>query len=440
MLSPLVGFFAVALMLAPGACDNARPLGDAPADPDAIREADPQEGGTGASAPLPKQEPAEAAADTCELRRELQAWSDSSLATARYGTYVVVRLAMMENEASPLRTPEVSAALDSSDAVVSMVCRTAHTQELNSFLASYRRVRPSTVLTQDVVRTLSDVSTPIAASVSDTADSGGPATRDSANQWESNDTESRLSDVPAFNRVDLPWIWLVALIGFITVAAAALGYALWRLGGMIRRFERWVQESHRRNFQRVGEQIDQSVSSLKNAQEKTLKDAQQQALTETKNYFGRISNEVAILRERVMESLRGKGGTGALSGADGGMFYADGRTDEIVLGPDSFAEWEKNTVDVRLAEGGSATIHADDTYGVFIVRWVRDSGEEARLSVDPSKLLGAVYRDKLDAAFQCQGVARGTGRYRTVEEARCTWDPATKQGSIIQHGRVEEVG
>jgi hypothetical protein len=423
--------FAAALVLALGACGDVRPLDDAPAGSDTSAEA-----GTQATASAPAPAPLDASTkpkpDSCELTHQLEVWSDSSVARRRYGSFLTVQFALLEVASPSSGTPV--APVDTAQAT--LACRAALEQNMNAFLRAYRQITLATVLTEDFVSKLTEIG-PKIGSFADSANRIDPVVDGSANPANSTNAKRPPPEAPTVHQVDVPRVWLAALIAAIAITGVLLGYALRRLGEIIRHSEHELRESQRRHMDGVREKITESTRSLKDDVGK----AQVPTLTEMTFSINRVGTEVTMLRERVEESLRGGAGVGAsLEEPVHAERYSDGGKETFALDPDPYGnhQWEETAVDVRPVNGGSTSIYAD-TYGVFNVRWVRDSAVEAQLLVNSRKTLSAAHRDRLDAAFQSEA-PRGTGRYHTVQYARCTWDPVTKQGRIIAPGRVEEVG
>jgi hypothetical protein len=288
----------------------------------------------------------------------------------------------------------------------------------------YRAFAPASMLSPGLVGRLGQLGPRISAFASDSAKLEPDSTPASAG-----------SVVP---RVEVPWVWLAALLAVVAIAAAVLWYALRGLSLDLQDAGRQMRDNDIKHGDQVGDvkfscdQILKSSQSLK----QDLETAQRQTLAETKNQFAWLRGEMAMLRDSLANRTGGSLGTGAPSGEPQ---YRGGGELRVSHDPFGHDQWEETVVDVRPADGGSASIHADDM-GVFIVRFAPGSAAEARLSVNPSRSIGAALRDRLDAAFRCRGVRRGTDRYHTVQDASCTWDPVTGQGRITHLGEVEEAG
>ncbi|HEU4560720.1 MAG TPA: hypothetical protein VFS20_22900 [Longimicrobium sp.] len=397
-------------------------MDDAPAATDTAVKADTTKAAnTPTLAPAPPNAPAAAAPDTCVLNRALAAWSDSSLAAGLYGNFLTAQFALREVAPASARAGASAAPVDT--ARTNPACRAARERNLDQFLGAYREATPGTVLTRDFVGKLTEIGRLLAAS--DTANRNDPASRDT-------------TSVDARPAVQVPWEWLAALLALVVAAGVAVGYVLRRLARSLREAERHRSEIEHRQVKQLGEiqsvcgQIHRSAVIRED-----LGTVQQQTVAEIQNHFGRVRTEMAMLRESLANRTGGGSGTASTRSGEPWLDGDDGES-TLVLDADPYgnAEWEEATVDVRSADGGPTTIHAD-SMGVFTVRWVRD-GAQARLSVDPSRALGAAFRDKLYAAFRCGGQPRGSGRYHTVHEAHCTWDPVTGQGRITRQGLVEE--
>lgn len=437
MLRSPTRLFAAALVLALGAC-KARPMDDTTVVVDSTANADTSQ--KSASAPAPA--PSDAPPATCELGHALEAWGDSVLAEKRYGVYVTVRLAHMEVESqSTGRLPSTADTTATASA-----CDAARERRLEPFLEAYRRGMPATVLTQDVVRTLGETAGPIARSiVNDTTQIDSPA-GDTAKQQQVTDTTTKdpapEEEIQPVQQVEVPPAWLAALIALITIAGAALIYALWNLS---QRLDEWMrplhdtvkgQTSQLASIKAASDQISSSARTLTEGVESVSKQLEQQgvSLFETKR---QTLDELKRVHSVLASPAKG---TGSSSGGSRDAWDEDDAENQLGADRASLgnADWEEATVDIQPTPGGLPSIHASP-HGVFMVRWVHGSGE-ARLSVDPDMVLSAAHGDKLNAAFRCREAPRGTGHYHTTQPARCTWDPTTSRGKITRPGRVEEVG
>jgi len=439
ILPSLARLVAAALVIVLGACKGA-PRVHTSTEAETTEQADTAQASARppAPAPPPTHASAQASTDSCELTRELQAWSTSST-EKRYAVQVAAQLARVEIVSAPAPKPgDSTATVDTMTG--KQACEAARKRDFNGFLTAYRTLNHETVLDQDFVSKLTAVGRQVAAAPRASAIRFTPPAADSVVDQEPDtmNAEVRPQD-PVVNAVEVPREWLAGLIALVVLASSVLGYALWRLGRAIGDSEQRLQQSHHRQqeqFVLARDEIDRSARQLQDDVGK----AQQTTRDEVKNCFGLVRNEVAMLRERLAESRRGDADPGASPRWSGEPRVEGGRGEiPLVLDADPFgmADWEEATVDVRPASGGPAVISADNI-GVFKVRWVRASDAQARLSVDPSRALGAAFRDKLDAAFRCQGRRSGTERWNTVQEALCTWDAGTRQGRITQQGVVEE--
>lgn len=386
---------------------------DSPAGPGAPPVAAAPPAARDSAAPPPR-----AAADSCRLVPALAARRDSSLATHRYGDYVTLQLAL----------DEVSALAGNVDsAATRRACQAAVATDwnLNTFLQSYRpAVRDNTVLKPDVVRTLGRITDPI-----DSVANAAPA------------ADSVVMPPPA---VEVPRMWVGALIAVVVLAGAGLGIGLWRLGEAIQASGLRLQEGQQRlqaQQSQFGPDLREKVDASTHALKEVVADAHRTTRTEIGGAFSRVGDLVMRLREQLASGPEGGPGTGGSSrrASETGMDVYPGE-DMLVLDADPFgnAEWEEAMVDVHPASGGAPTIQAANL-GMFKLRWVRGSPAQARLSVDPADTLGAAFREKLDAAFRRQGALRGTDHFQTLQDAVCVWDPAAKQGRIVQQGVVQEV-
>jgi hypothetical protein len=440
LLPSLPCLVAAALVLVLGACKG-RPRAHTSTRAETMEQADTAQASDRPPAPAapPTHASAQASTDSCELTRELQAWSASST-EKRYAVQVAAQLALMEVVSAPAPKPGDSTA--TGDTVAGkQACEAARKRDFDGFLAAYRDLNRATVLDQDFVGKLTAVGRQVAAGPRTSAIRFTPPALDSMEQEpDSMNAEVRPQD-PVINDVEVPREWLAALVALVVLAGGVLGYALWRLGRAIGNSEQRLQQSHDRQqaqFVVVRDQIDRSARQL----QEDVGNAQQTTRDEVKNCFGLVRTEVAMLRERMAESRRGDADPDASSAWSGdSRLEGDRGENTLVLDADPYgmAEWEEATVDVRPVSGGPTAISADNI-GVFRVRWVRDADAQARLSVDPSRALGAAFRDKLEAAFRCQGPRSGTDRWNTVQDALCTWDPGTRQGRITRQGVVEEAG
>lgn len=385
---------------------------DSPASPGAPAVAAAAPAARDSAAPPPR-----AAADSCRLGPALAARRDSSLAAHHYGDYVTLQLAL----------DEVSALAGNVDsAATRRACQAAAAADwnLSTFLQSYRSaVRDNTVLKPEVVRTLGNITDPI-----DSVASAVPA------------ADSVVTAPPA---VEVPGLWMWTLIAVVVLAGAGLGIGLWRLGQAIQASGLRLEEGQKRlqsQQSQFGPDLREKVDASTHALKEVVADAHRTTRTEIGGAFSRVGEAVTRLREQLASGLEGGSGTAGSSrrASDTGIDAYPGE-DMLVLDADPFgnAEWEEAMVDVHPASGGAPMIQAANL-GMFKLRWVRGS-TQARLSVDPSDTLGAAFREKLDAAFRRQGALRGTDHFHTLQDAVCVWDPAAKQGRIVQPGVVQEV-
>lgn len=423
--------FAAALVIAAGAC-KARPFGGARAE----NEATEQAGRSKAAAAAPRAAPAApnssstASSATCELKRELQVWSDSTLVVENYGTHAVLQLIHRELEVEP-----GAKGTTVEGAAASRVCAVAQTRDLDRFLRAYRNLKPSTLLTTDFVGEVSGIGRRIGTFARDSVQRV-VAPGDTANAKSGFTAGGDTNLAPPRSRVEVPRTWLAALIAAVAIAGGVLWHTL---RGLSRKLP-YEMERIQRNYHAMQASQLSEILSQSRSLPRALENTQRLTLAELRHQIGRVCTELAMVRESLARSTEQSSSPGTFSNwpADSGL-GADGGGGPLLLAPEAYIQWENTTVDIRTAEGGSATIHADETVGVFTVRWARDAGTPAWLSVNPSAVLGAAYVARLDAAFRCERAFGGTGRYRTVHEALCTWDPHSGQGRVEQPGVVEEI-